>query len=41
MPLAPAERMAKVRVESVLLSVSGGRLMGQLVKPLPIPRRLG
>src|SRR2546430_12740832 len=27
-----AERMAKVRVESVLLSVSGGRLHGQLVE---------
>src|SRR5882724_9408769 len=27
-----AERMAKVRVESVLLSVSGGRLQGQLVE---------
>src|SRR3977135_1696821 len=29
---ALAERMAKVRVESVLLSVSGGRLQGQLVE---------
>src|SRR6201990_3542141 len=27
-----AEKMAKVRVESVLLSVSGGRLSGQLVE---------
>ena len=27
-----AERMAKVRVESVLLSVSGGRLQGQLIE---------
>src|ERR1700750_157692 len=27
-----AEKMAKVRVESVLLSVSGGRLAGQLVE---------
>src|SRR5216684_625010 len=27
-----AERMAKVRVESVLLSVSGGRPMGQLME---------
>src|SRR6266700_2477699 len=27
-----AERMAKVRVESVLLSVSGGRPMGQLIE---------
>src|SRR4051812_15920480 len=27
-----AERMAKVRVESILLSVSGGRLQGQLVE---------
>jgi len=30
--LALAERMAKVRVESVLLSVSGGRLQGQMVE---------
>ncbi|PYF01324.1 cell division protein FtsA [Rhodopseudomonas faecalis] len=30
--VAMAEDMAKVRVESVLLSVSGGRLMGQLVE---------
>src|ERR1700726_3508836 len=30
--VAEAERMAKVRVESVLLSVSGGRLQGQLVE---------
>ena len=30
--VALAERMAKVRVESVLLSVSGGRLQGQLVE---------
>ncbi len=30
--VALAERMAKVRVESVLLSVSGGRLLGQLVE---------
>src|SRR5882757_6379591 len=30
--VALAERMAKVRVESVLLSVSGGRLHGQLVE---------
>jgi len=30
-----AERMAKVRVESVLLSVSGGRLQGQLVEAAP------
>src|ERR1700682_6457327 len=30
--VARAERMAKVRVESVLLSVSGGRLHGQLVE---------
>src|SRR3954449_2196149 len=30
--VALAERMAKVRVESVLLSVSGGRLNGQLVE---------
>src|SRR5258708_21606507 len=29
--VAEAERMAKVRVESVLLSVSGGRLQGQLI----------
>src|SRR6201992_439381 len=29
--VALAERMAKVRVESVLLSVSGGRVQGQLV----------
>src|SRR5207237_9632790 len=29
--VALAERMAKVRVESVLLSVSGGRLHGQLI----------
>src|ERR1700710_3233382 len=27
-----AERMAKVRVESVLLSMSGGRLQGQLIE---------
>src|SRR6516165_10419463 len=27
-----AERMAKVRVESVLLSVSGGRLQGQMIE---------
>src|ERR1700752_5483277 len=27
-----AERMAKVRVESVLLSVAGGRLQGQLIE---------
>lgn len=27
-----AERMAKVRVESVLLSISGGRLQGQLIE---------
>ena len=33
--VALAERMAKVRVESVLLSVSGGRLQGQLVR-LPL-----
>src|SRR6201990_2444570 len=30
--VAEAERMAKVRVESVLLSVSGGRLPGALVE---------
>jgi cell division protein FtsA len=30
--VALAERMAKVRVESVLLSISGGRLLGQLVE---------
>ncbi len=30
--VAEAERMAKVRVESVLLSVSGGRLQGQLIE---------
>src|SRR3954464_3091993 len=30
--VALAERMAKVRVDSVLLSVSGGRLQGQLVE---------
>src|SRR6201992_416588 len=30
--VALAERMAKVRVESVLLSVSGGRVQGQLVE---------
>jgi cell division protein FtsA len=30
--VALAERMAKVQVESVLLSVSGGRLQGQLVE---------
>ncbi len=30
--VALAERMAKVRVESVLLSVSGGRPMGQLIE---------
>src|ERR1700724_1850193 len=30
--VALAERMARVRVESVLLSVSGGRLHGQLVE---------
>src|SRR5665647_2216601 len=30
--VALAERMAKVRVESVLLSVSGGRLHGQLIE---------
>src|ERR1700685_1340462 len=30
--VALAERMAKVRVESVLLSVSAGRLQGQLVE---------
>src|SRR3569832_232479 len=30
--VALAERMAKVRVESVLLSVSGGRRQGQLVE---------
>ena len=30
--VAVAERMARVRVESVLLSVSGGRLQGQLVE---------
>src|ERR1700674_1810064 len=30
--VALAERMAKVRVESALLSVSGGRLQGQLVE---------
>ncbi len=30
--VAVAERMAKVRVESVLLSVSGGRLQGQLIE---------
>src|SRR5215467_9845269 len=27
-----AERMAKVRVESVLLSVSGGRVLGQMIE---------
>src|SRR3984893_2037220 len=31
-PVAEAERIAKVRVESVLLSVSGGRLHGQLIE---------
>jgi cell division protein FtsA len=30
--VALAERMAKVRVDSVLLSVSGGRLQGQLIE---------
>ena len=30
--VALAERMARVRVESVLLSVSGGRLTGQLIE---------
>src|SRR3978361_252449 len=30
--VALAERMAKVRVESVLLSLSGGRLQGQLIE---------
>ncbi len=30
--VALAERMAKVRVESVLLSVSAGRLSGQLIE---------
>src|SRR3569623_2169365 len=30
--VALAARMAKVRVESVLLSVSGGRLQGQLIE---------
>src|ERR1700739_4083470 len=30
--VALAERMAKVQVESVLLSVSGGRLQGQLIE---------
>jgi cell division protein FtsA len=30
--VAEAERMAKVRVESVLLTVSGGRLQGQLIE---------
>ena len=30
--VALAERMAKVRVESILLSVSGGRLHGQLIE---------
>src|SRR5277367_1381281 len=30
--VALAERMAKVRVESVLLSISAGRLQGQLVE---------
>src|ERR1700754_2597813 len=30
--VALAERMAKVRVESVLLSVAGGRLQGQLIE---------
>src|SRR5450631_704742 len=30
--VALAERMAKVRVESVLLPVSGGRLQGQLIE---------
>jgi cell division protein FtsA len=30
--VALAERMAKVRVESVLLSVSGGRVQGQLIE---------
>src|SRR5690242_13686231 len=30
--VALAERMAKVRVESVLLSVSGGRMQGQLIE---------
>ena len=40
--VALAERMAKVRVESVLLSVSGGRLQGQLVEAAAdIKRRLG
>src|ERR1700709_479418 len=31
-PVALAERMAKVRFESVLLSVSAGRLQGQLIE---------
>src|SRR3977135_3309622 len=41
--VALAERMAKVRVESVLLSVSGGRLPGQLfedaagIRGAPVP----
>src|SRR5437764_14937189 len=30
--VALAERMAKVRVESVLLPVAGGRVMGQLIE---------
>src|SRR6201987_4885902 len=30
--VALAERMAKVRVESVLVSVAGGRLQGQLIE---------
>src|ERR1700744_26771 len=30
--VALAERMAKVRVESVLLSVAGGRMQGQLIE---------
>src|SRR6201998_743415 len=30
--VALAERMAKVRVESVLLSIAGGRLQGQLIE---------
>src|SRR6202048_586058 len=30
--VAEAERMAKVRVESVLLSVSGGRVQGQVIE---------
>src|ERR1700709_2117500 len=30
--VAQAERMARVRVEAVLLSVSGGRLHGQLIE---------